>query len=650
MSRIRAIWLLLFTSAFCTGVFDFKAFDDGVGGSAANAAELTLDFPNAGPKPIVNILPWFRFEQNVGHVHYGWKLSLRHPPSGDHDFDALKSVPKLTSDPLELDGPLVAALGLEQVARMQNVESLQFSKQAPITDAGLKTLQKLPRLRQLSIYGRSVTNDGLQHLAVHKQMELLLISQTRINGAGLVHLKNFPELKDLVLSNVRMDRTPGLQHLSTLKKLRILYLAGNRTHLTELRHLTELTSLRKLHLQENIDDAQFDIFPKLVHLRSLTVSSRVLSPKAIHHLKNLKHLRYFDGRFSKEVQATIRHELPHVAMQEMSDKLREDTEAQFTDTPLVDALEFLTKLHDIPITVNDRSLVAAGVETDTPINQIASGVTLESALSLILEPRKLAWIVTTDGITITSQETADKSFETRYYDFHQLIPDDDIDELARLASKIVQFHSWELKDQPVSISVEGTSLKVTHNQRVHALMAALVVGFELDGFEVSYRKFPAEDRIRATLEEETEIEFTDTPIDNGLKFLAELHNITMHLDKPAVNELGIDLNSVGLTAKINKVSLETALNKLLKPLKLTFVIRHETLFVTSQERADKMLMLRTYQIPTEKQARGTFLKTLTTSEINSKPRSLAFEFGHRMLILSTIEGHYRFRKGLRSAP
>ena len=649
MCRVRTCWLLLLTSAICAGVFDFATLNDGAGGRSANAAQLQLDFPNAGPKPIVNIRPWYRFKPKAGQVHHGWKLSLRHLPSGNHDFDALKKVAKLTSDPLELDGLLVAAIGLERVAAMRNVESLQLSDHAAITNDGLKMLQKLPRLRRISFHGRSVTNAGLEHLAVHKHLESLRISQTRIDGAGLVHLKNFPELKELVLSNVRMDRVPGLVHLTSLKNLQHLSLSRNRAYAKDIAHLKELTNLQSLDLFERIEDDHFAYFSGMEHLRSLRVRSHDLSPNAIRHLKNLNHLRFVRGTISEEAKATIRHVLPRVALQETSDKLREETEVEFTDTPLVDALEFLTELHDMPITVDDRSLAAAGVETDTPVNLIGSGFSFKSALGLVLEPLELAWIVRTDGITITSQETADKTFETRYYDFYQLIPDDDIDELARLASKIVQFHSWNLKDQPVSISVEGTSLKVTHNQRVHALVATLLEGFESDGFKASHRQFPAEDRIRSALGEETDIRFVNTPISHGFEFIAELHNITTHLDEPALKELGIDSDSDELTATINGVSLETALTKLLKPRKLTFVVKHETLFVTSQEWADKMLTLRTYQIPLEKKARGRFLNTLTASQINSKPRSLALEFGHRMLILSTLEGHYHFQKELRSA-
>ena len=62
----------------------------------------------------------------------------------------------------------------------------------------------------------------------------------------------------------------------------------------------------------------------------------------------------------------------------------QNTEIDFTEQPLRDVIAFLANKHKIPIEMDNKSLTAAGVGSDVPVSRWVKGITLKSALELIL--------------------------------------------------------------------------------------------------------------------------------------------------------------------------------------------------------------------------------------------------------------------------
>jgi len=101
--------------------------------------------------------------------------------------------------------------------------------------------------------------------------------------------------------------------------------------------------------------------------------------------------------------------------------LTETTEVAFTDNPLEEALNYLEDLHHIEIWLDKAALSDEGVNSDQQINLVMSGISLRSALRLMLEPLGLTYIIEDEVMKITTQAKADEKMSTRVYPVADLV-------------------------------------------------------------------------------------------------------------------------------------------------------------------------------------------------------------------------------------
>ena len=94
---------------------------------------------------------------------------------------------------------------------------------------------------------------------------------------------------------------------------------------------------------------------------------------------------------------------------------------EFIDTPLEDAMSFLADAHDITIIIDDQALVEEGVQIDQPINRTLSGITLRSAMKIMLEPLGLTYIIEDEVMKITTIIAAEEKLSTRVYPVGDLV-------------------------------------------------------------------------------------------------------------------------------------------------------------------------------------------------------------------------------------
>ncbi len=107
--------------------------------------------------------------------------------------------------------------------------------------------------------------------------------------------------------------------------------------------------------------------------------------------------------------------------QRIQQALKDTTEVQFTDQPLKDALDYLEDLHKIEIWIDAPALADAGISTDQSVNLVMSGISLRSALRLLLEPLQLTYVIEDEVMKITTQEKADEKMSTRVYPVADLV-------------------------------------------------------------------------------------------------------------------------------------------------------------------------------------------------------------------------------------
>ncbi|MEM8679330.1 MAG: hypothetical protein AAGF97_08265, partial [Planctomycetota bacterium] len=109
------------------------------------------------------------------------------------------------------------------------------------------------------------------------------------------------------------------------------------------------------------------------------------------------------------------------AEQKIAREMKASTEVEFFDTPLADAMAELSDLHDINIVVDNTSLETLGLDSSEPVTASFSGISLKSALRLILRDLELTYVIRDEVLVITSEDEALTELVTRVYPVGDLV-------------------------------------------------------------------------------------------------------------------------------------------------------------------------------------------------------------------------------------
>ncbi|MBU4272492.1 MAG: hypothetical protein KKA28_11585 [Planctomycetes bacterium] len=123
---------------------------------------------------------------------------------------------------------------------------------------------------------------------------------------------------------------------------------------------------------------------------------------------------------------------------------------------------------------------------------------------------------------------------------------------------------------------------------------------------IGRRKKFAGDRGRPRTEREIEIEkklrapvslqFTGAPLSTVLDYLAKLAEVNVHLDPQGLAEEGVTTDTPVTIELRKEIMLKSALNLILQPLHLSYVIKDEVLKITSEQMRDGEVYTRTYNV------------------------------------------------------
>jgi len=101
--------------------------------------------------------------------------------------------------------------------------------------------------------------------------------------------------------------------------------------------------------------------------------------------------------------------------------LDDETEAEFPGFPLTDVLETLKAKHEIEIVLDRRALEDEGINPDEPVDVNLRGVSLRSALRIILHEHDLTYAVRDEVLMITTTTAAEELLTTRVYPVADLV-------------------------------------------------------------------------------------------------------------------------------------------------------------------------------------------------------------------------------------
>ncbi len=297
---------------------------------------------------------------------------------------------------------------------------------------------------------------------------------------------------------------------------------------------------------------------------------------------------------------------------------------EFQEAPLSAVVDYLRGACQIPILIDRRALDDVGLNGDTPVTASLDGVSLRSALDLVLRELGLAYVVHEQVLQITNPSEAENRLMQRVYAVSDLMPAprpsrlfcapaERSDLIVDAVTAIVSPDSWDLVGGAGSLEVyrPWKMLAVSQSAERHAQIAALLAAVRTarqvqgaapaDGADrtpvvaVPEAQRSANDRLRQMLDADTTVEFSEAPLREVLDYLSRTHDIPIWIDRRALDSVGLN-SDTPVTISLQGVPLRSALRLLLADLQLTCMVANELLVVTTPDEAAKHLTTVVYPV------------------------------------------------------
>ena len=139
-------------------------------------------------------------------------------------------------------------------------------------------------------------------------------------------------------------------------------------------------------------------------------------------------------------------------------------------------IEYLKDNYHVEIQLDKKALGDVGIASDTPVTKNLKGVSLRSALRMMLRELNLTYVIQDEVLLITTPEEAQSRLETKTYPVGDLVlppgasgeGEADFDSLIDLLTSTVRPTTWDSVGGPGSISPfeNGLSIVVSQTQEV----------------------------------------------------------------------------------------------------------------------------------------------------------------------------------------
>ena len=190
----------------------------------------------------------------------------------------------------------------------------------------------------------------------------------------------------------------------------------------------------------------------------------------------------------------------------------------------------------------------------------------------------------------------------------EIAPDDPV---ARQIWQNAKFIRREMMNRQTADAKEDSIWKQLNSVEESAVNPVAVDGHELVYDQKHWKDFipkrkGSKERTQRRSERELEIErrlqtpvmlkYQESPLTEVMTGLSELTGVNIHLDPRGLSQEGINTDTP-ITINLNKeISLKSALNLILEPLHLSYVINDEVLKITSEQLRDGEIYAETYNV------------------------------------------------------
>jgi len=301
---------------------------------------------------------------------------------------------------------------------------------------------------------------------------------------------------------------------------------------------------------------------------------------------------------------------PKVALSQIDVKARladEIPEIQFKETPLGEAVAFLSAMSTLPITFDADTMVRLGITLHDPVTVELSEANVGRILQEVAARRGLVVVVENGQVLLTSPAAQREKLWHRPYSVSDLTGNaaSGMAELAEMVEQLVSPDSWRSNGGRGTIEPQGGSLKVVQTAVVHhqilvfceklrnARGKPLLSRLNPELFTLTTRR----DRAHEKLSQPVTVNFLEpTPLIEVLGLLGAITETDFLVDRLALAAAGIS-DTTGATLKAQKQPLATVLEELLEPLGLAYrVIDDRTIQVATRKAVAARLELEFFHV------------------------------------------------------
>lgn len=182
--------------------------------------------------------------------------------------------------------------------------------------------------------------------------------------------------------------------------------------------------------------------------------------------------------------------------------LASTTQMEFTDEKFANVIDYLKEYHKIDIQLDRKALEEVGFDADKKVTVNLKGVTLRSALKLLLRPEGLTWTIWDEVLLITTPDEEQQLMTTELYDVADLVackdekgePWDDYSTLIHFIMSHIQPVGWDEVGGPGAIT--GATLGsakvivVTQTFEIHERIEDLLARIRAIGAKSKGEKTP----------------------------------------------------------------------------------------------------------------------------------------------------------------
>jgi len=268
---------------------------------------------------------------------------------------------------------------------------------------------------------------------------------------------------------------------------------------------------------------------------------------------------------------------------------------EFANATLRDVLAYLGDELPVGVVADRRTLKKTGISMTAALSGRNESAQLGTALDRLLQPAGLSWTARHEVLWITTREAVESETEPRVYKLRKRL---EYDRLVRDLTQNIAPQSWADVGGPASVGpVPPAALIVAQSRPAHEKIRQHYADL-LEPIAAPPAAFPASFARRAPVERigrPTTAEFIDTPLADVADYFAELHDVTIDLDRTALESVGI-AHDAPVTAKVKNVSLGAALGIVTSQLGLAWTVDGDRVLVTTPEGAQKRLILIAYPV------------------------------------------------------